>query len=81
MQRGEDRAVKPFRFRLSVRTMMLTIASIGCGLAFIPGIIQHFDGTLYSKGYRESRFLQVRVGMASAEVEALMGPPLDRQGC
>jgi hypothetical protein len=37
-----------------------------------------FANTVYSAGYDERCFRQVRVGMTSAEVEALLGPPLKK---
>jgi hypothetical protein len=34
--------------------------------------------TYYSKGYSENKFMSLRVGMTSKEVEAVMGPPLEK---
>jgi hypothetical protein len=48
------------------------------GLAAFAVREMFFANTIYSAGYDESRFQQVRVGMTSSEVEALIGPPLRR---
>lgn len=36
-------------------------------------------GTVFSQGYNEAQFNQIRVGMSEAEVTALLGEPLDRE--
>jgi hypothetical protein len=61
-------------FRMSMRHMMIVIAVIGFATFAVRKMF--FASTVYSAGYDESRFRQVRVGMTSAEVEALLGPPL-----
>ena len=35
------------------------------------------DFTVYAPGYRESNFRAIRIGMTQAEVEAIMGSPLE----
>jgi outer membrane protein assembly factor BamE (lipoprotein component of BamABCDE complex) len=70
--------------------MMLAIAALGLTL----GLARRFfiedwpdqlllsilcgDGTVYAKGYDESRFRAIRTGMTASQVEKLMGPPLPR---
>jgi hypothetical protein len=62
------------RFRVSTRRLMIVIALIGLAVFAVQETF--FANTIYSAGYDESRFREVRVGMISAEVEALIGPPL-----
>ena len=38
------------------------------------------SGTQYAPGFSESRFQQVYVGMTTDQVEALLGPPIDKLG-
>jgi hypothetical protein len=62
------------RVRFTVRRMMLAVAVIGLAVFAVRQMV--FANTVYSAGYDEIRFRQVRVGMTSSEVEALLGPPL-----
>lgn len=62
------------RGRSSVRLLMIVIAVIGLAMFVVRAILSW--NTVYSAGYDEGRFRQVRVGMTSEEVEGLMGPPL-----
>ena len=62
------------RLRFSLRLLTIVIAVIG--VAMFAARETFFANTVYSTGYDESRFRQVRVGMTSEDVEALMGPPL-----
>jgi outer membrane protein assembly factor BamE (lipoprotein component of BamABCDE complex) len=64
------------RVRFTVRRIMILIAVIGFALFAVRQT--YFANTLYSVRYDESRFRQVRAGMTSSEVEALMGPPLEK---
>src|SRR4051794_22008714 len=79
--------------RVTVRRMMLGVAIAGIVLAFArclfidnrPGdipaaAIAALDGhyTLYAKGYSESRFRSLRVGMRTRQVEDILGPPLEK---
>jgi hypothetical protein len=64
------------RFRVSTRLVMVVIAVIGFAMFAVREMF--LDNTIYSAGYDESRFRQVRMGMTSEEVEALMGPPLEK---
>ncbi len=72
--------------------MMVVVAIAGIVLAFAkylfidnrPGdilaaAIAALDGhyTVYAKGYSESKFRSLRVGMTARQVEDIMGPPLD----
>src|SRR5262249_46460988 len=45
-------------------------------LAAISALEGHF--TVYAKGYSESRFRSLRVGMTARQVEDIMGLPLER---
>ncbi len=56
--------------------MMILIALIGIVVFSVRQMF--FASTVYSVGYDESRFRQIRVGLTSEEVEALMGPPLKK---
>jgi hypothetical protein len=64
------------RVRFSLRLLMIVIAVIGFALCTVREAF--FANTVYSAGYDESRFRQARVGMTSADVEALMGPPVGK---
>jgi outer membrane protein assembly factor BamE (lipoprotein component of BamABCDE complex) len=64
------------RVRLSLRLLMIVIAVIGLAVFAVRQMF--FANTIYSVGYDELRFRQVRVGMTSSQVEALMGPPLEK---
>lgn len=79
--------------RSRFRPMMVAVAITGIVLAFTkyllidnrPGdilaaTIAALDGhyTVYSNGYRESRFRSIRIGMTVRQVEDSMGPPLDK---
>jgi hypothetical protein len=55
---------------------MTGIAVIGSAMFAVRWMF--FVSTVYSTGYDESRFRQVRVGMTSEEVEQLLGPPLKK---
>jgi len=44
--------------------------------AAISALEGHF--TVYAKGYSESKFRSLRVGMTVRQVEDIMGPPLER---
>jgi outer membrane protein assembly factor BamE (lipoprotein component of BamABCDE complex) len=82
MNRPEAPIMKKSRFQFSVTRIMITLVLIGAllGVVAYPAreIILHFDGTVYSKGYSERLFRQIRVGMTRSEVEKLMGPPLEK---
>jgi hypothetical protein len=56
--------------------MMVVIAVIGFAMFAVRWMF--FASTVYSAGYDEGRFRQVRVGMTSEEVEELLGPPLKK---
>lgn len=64
------------RFSMSIRRMMIAVAFIG--IVMRVGWWMVFGSTDFSPGYDEGRFRQIRVGMTSEEVEALMGPPLKK---
>lgn len=64
------------RLRVSVRWTMLAIAFIGVVMTLVRQL--YFANTLYARGYDEDRFQQIRAGMTSEEVEALVGPPLKK---
>jgi outer membrane protein assembly factor BamE (lipoprotein component of BamABCDE complex) len=78
------------RVRLTVRRMMLVVAALGLTLAMARRVfvadwpdqlllsICFGDGTVYAKGYDESRFRAIRIGMTASQVEMLVGPPLPR---
>ena len=68
--------MRKLRFRVSTRQLMILIALIGIAAFVVRQMF--FASTVYSVGYDENRFQQVRVGMTSGEVEALMGPPLKK---
>jgi hypothetical protein len=56
--------------------MMIVISVIGFAMFVVQQMF--FANTVYSVGYDESRFRKVHVGMTSAEVEELLGPPLEK---
>lgn len=66
--------------RLWPRTILGMIALIA-KLAVTWSLTQWvlFDsGTQYAPGFSEGRFQQVRVGMTTDQVEAILGPPIDK---
>ena len=65
--------MKVARLRVSMRHMMIATALIGLAMFAVREMF--FANTVYSAGYDESRFRQVRVGMTSEEVEGLLGKP------
>lgn len=62
---------------------MVVIAVIGVHLAFVRLMLVSDPffghGTIYSQQYSEERFRTIQVGMTTAEVEAVMGPPLRKE--
>jgi hypothetical protein len=56
--------------------MMIAIAVIGFAMFAVRWLVS--ASTVYSAGFDESRFRQVRVGMTSEQVELLLGPPLKK---
>jgi outer membrane protein assembly factor BamE (lipoprotein component of BamABCDE complex) len=81
------------RLRVRIRRMMVAVAIAGIMLAvakflfidnrpidilFAAISAVGGDFTVYAKGYSESNFHSVRVGMTTAEVQDAMGPPLSR---
>jgi outer membrane protein assembly factor BamE (lipoprotein component of BamABCDE complex) len=78
MQLREDQTVNRPRFRLSVRTMTIMVVLSGTMIFLLRGCILHPDNTIYANGYSETGFRQLRVGMTSIEVVALIGAPLEK---
>lgn len=64
------------RVRVSVRFLIVVVAFVGFALILVR--ITCFSSTGYSVGFDEGHFRQIRPGMSSREVEALMGPPLKK---
>jgi hypothetical protein len=64
------------RVRISVQLLMIVIAVIGLAMFAVRQMF--FANTIYAVGYNELSFRQVRMGMTSSQVEALMGPPLEK---
>jgi hypothetical protein len=79
------------RLRFTVRRMMFAVAIAAIVLAFakilfidnrpihiLLAAISALDGhfTVYAKGFSESKFRSLRVGMTVRQVEEIMGPPL-----
>ena len=68
------------RRRFTVWRLMVVIAVIGVHLAFVRLLLLNDPffglGTIYSQQFSEERFRTIQVGMTTAEVEAVMGPPL-----
>jgi hypothetical protein len=76
--------------RLTVRQMMLAVAAFGLALALARRVFvedwpdqlllsAYFgDGTVYARGYDESKFRAIRIGMTAPQVERLAGLPLRR---
>ena len=58
------------------------IAVIGLHLAFVRLLLKNDPlfgfCTFYSAGYSERRFHAVRIGMTREDVEAIVGPPLEK---
>ena len=80
------------RLRVTVRRMMVTVAVAGIILAsakslfidnrpsdILMAAISALEGhfTVYAKGYSESKFRSLLVGMTARQVEDIMGPPLE----
>ncbi|WP_435006061.1 hypothetical protein P12x_003733 [Tundrisphaera lichenicola] len=59
----------------STKGTMVAVAEFGITLGLIRWIAID-SGTIYSEKYNEARFQQIRVGMTSGQVEALIGRPL-----
>jgi hypothetical protein len=67
---------------------MLAVAALGLILALARRVfvedwpdqlllsIYFGDGTVYARGYDESKFRAIRTGMTAPQVERLAGPPL-----
>lgn len=68
--------MKLIRFRITIARAMVVIVIAGFSMFAIRHML--FANTVYSTGFDEIRFQQVRDGMTSAEVEALVGPPLEK---
>jgi hypothetical protein len=70
------------RAPFTVSQLMLIIAFICINLAAARMLLESdcfFGfGTVYAPGYSESRFHRIRVGMTPAEVEMIMGEPLQK---
>ena len=68
------------RRRFTVWRLMVVVAVIGVHLAFVRLLLLNDPsfglGTIYSQQYSEERFRTIQVGMTTAQVEAVMGPPL-----
>ena len=64
------------RFRLLVRTVMLIVVLCETMIFLLHGCILHPDNTIYANYYSKAGFRQIRTGMTSIEVEALIGAPL-----
>jgi len=56
--------------------MMLMVVLSGTMIFLVRGCILHPDNTIYADNYSETGFRQIRAGMTSKEVEALIGAPL-----
>jgi hypothetical protein len=72
----------PRRTPLTLPRLMLIIALISVNIAAARMLLKSDAffgfGTIYAPGYSERRFHRIRVGMTCAEVEAIMGRPLDK---
>lgn len=83
--------MRRLRPRFTIRRILVAVAIAAIVMAFaralfidnrpsdilfaaISALEWHF--TVYAKGYSESRFRSLRVGMTVREVEDIMGPPL-----
>ncbi len=76
MQRREDQTVMRPRFRLSVRMIMLMLVLSGTMIFVLRGCFLHPDNTIYADKLSETGFRQIRAGMTTKEVQALIGAPL-----
>src|SRR4051794_19964256 len=68
--------------KVKVRRLMVTVAFLGLIMGAIRFAFtwESFMGTtVYAPGYSEQKFHSVRVGMTPAQVEAILGPPLQRR--
>jgi hypothetical protein len=69
------------RVRFTIRWLMVTIVCFGIGLSSLRFLYYAtFRWTVYSVLYSESGFSTLHVGMASEEVEATIGRPLEKVG-
>src|SRR4051794_20083777 len=78
------------RARFTVRRMMVVVAALGIVLTLaryvfiedspdqLLAAMLHGHSTVYARGYNESRFRTIRIGMTVSQVERLVGCPLER---
>jgi outer membrane protein assembly factor BamE (lipoprotein component of BamABCDE complex) len=58
--------------------MMLMVLLSGTMNLVLRGCILHPDNTIYADNYSETGFRQIRAGMSSNDVEAVIGAPLKK---
>jgi hypothetical protein len=64
--------------RFTVRWMMSGVAALGLCF-FLAELVLHRSGsTVYSEQYCENKFLGLRIGMTTNEVQATIGRPLHK---
>jgi hypothetical protein len=68
------------RPRFTVRRMMIGVGCLGLCLwvTFRELPFGGNLGTIYSKGYDETKFRSLRAGMSAREIESIMGSPLKK---
>jgi hypothetical protein len=73
----EAAAVTIPRVRFTVRRMMVAVAAVALALG-VASFLARLFGTRYAEGFSEGRFTGLRVGMSEQQVEATLGPPLEK---
>lgn len=64
--------------RTNRRLMFIAVAFPGIIVLFLGWTAHRCGPTYYAQGYNKNKFMSLRAGMASSEVEAVMGSPLDK---
>jgi hypothetical protein len=68
---------------MTTRRFMVGVAILAICLAFVRYYFFYVDpfngfGTIYSQQYSEDKFNSLRAGMTTKQLEAIMGPPLEK---
>ena len=77
---------RPEKIMTSSQENMVCIVAVGVPVAFVISIILATflcqfvsEKTVYGPGFSERKFASIRIGMTPPEVEAILGPPLQRR--
>jgi hypothetical protein len=58
--------------------VFFAVAMLGMTVLFLYLVAHRCGPTYYARGYSEDKFRGLCAGMTSSEVEAVMGPPLNK---